>query len=230
MKRAFAIAVMILAGTALLAAQDVVDRIVATVNRQPVLLSDWDLTMRYEAFLAQRPLPLSAEAARATLDRLIDQQLLREQMASSHLRPVGGEEVENRLREVRRATPGADTEAGFRLALARYGLNEAELAARVKDQLEILRFVEMRLRPAVRVDRRSIQTYYNDTLLPELRKQGAREEPLAEVSSQIEELLSQERLDALLADWLKQLREGSEIHLYLPAPPAEPPATRQETR
>ncbi len=226
MKRALAIAVMLLASSAALLG-DVVDRVVATVNRQPILLSDWDLAMRYEAFLGQLPLPLPDEAARAVLDRLIDQQLLREQMSTAHLRPVRPGEIAQRVQEIRRATSGASTDVAFRLALARFGLKEEELAECVRNELEILRFVDAHLRPAVRVDRRSIEAYYNDTLLPELRKKGAAEPPLAEVTGQIEELLLQQRLDALLSDWLKELREHSDIHLEVPAPAA---TARRETQ
>ncbi len=204
-----------------LSAGEVVDRIVATVNRQPVLLSDWETAMRYEAFLDQRPLPLPSERANATLDRLIDQELLREQMRTSHVPAVTAEEIATQIQEIRKNTAGCDSDAGFRAALARYGLSESELRERVTSQFAILRFLDVRLRPTVHIDRRSIEAYYNDTLLPELRQKGQPAASLADVSAQIEELLSQQRVDAILSDWLKDLRQQSEIHIQqVPAAPA----------
>src|SRR5512146_1070385 len=138
MRRALAITLLVLAGSALLPGQDVLDRIVVKVNGRPILLSDWDLGVRYEAFVEQRPLPLEENAALAVLDRLIDQELLREQMPTSHVRPVSSTEVAERLQEIRKSTPGCASDAGFRAALARYGLGEAELAERVGNQLEVL--------------------------------------------------------------------------------------------
>src|ERR1700745_58088 len=68
----------ILAGAAY--AGDVVDRIVATVNGHVILQSDWDDAVRFEAFMEGRPLGQVTDQDRGrALDRLIDQELLREQ-------------------------------------------------------------------------------------------------------------------------------------------------------
>lgn len=219
MRRSVQIVIVLLVGTILVPAE-LVDRIVATVNRQPILLSDWEIAMRYEAFIEQRPLPLSAEAARAALDRVIDQELLRQQLRGFHVRAVSDQEVADRVQEIRKNTPSGETDSGFQAALARYGLTEPELAERVANQLAILRFVEVRLRPAVHIDRRTIETYYNEKLLPDLRQKGGKDVPLAEVSAQIEELLSEQRMDAILSDWLKDLRQQSDIHIEEMTSPA----------
>jgi len=65
-------------------AGEIIDRIVASVNGQIILQSDWDDAVRYETFIDNRDLAgVSAADRKATLDRLIDQELLREQMRSS---------------------------------------------------------------------------------------------------------------------------------------------------
>src|SRR5437867_719595 len=65
-------------------ASDIIDRIVATVNGHAILQSDWEEAIRYEAFIDGRQLDkLTADDRKATLDRLIDQELLREQVRSS---------------------------------------------------------------------------------------------------------------------------------------------------
>src|SRR5207249_9164497 len=62
-------------------ATDIVDRIVATVNGHIILQSDWEDEIRYEAFINGRTLSSLTPATRkASLDRLIDQELLREQI------------------------------------------------------------------------------------------------------------------------------------------------------
>ena len=212
MKRALQLAAIVFAVTSACFAQQVVDRIVATVNRQPILLSDWEVEIRYEALLDQKPLPVSDDVARAALDRLIDQELLRQQLRSYRIDEPTTDEVNARLAEVRKQTPGMDSDRGFRAALDHYGLSESELRERVTTQLLLLHFIDVRLRPSVHVERRAIDAYYNEKLLPELRKKGETSLPtLAEVSPQIEELLSQERVDALTTDWLKDLRQQSDI-------------------
>jgi hypothetical protein len=222
MRRALQIAVVCVACAGLLRGE-ILDRIVATVNGQPILQSDWDTAMRCEAFLDQRPLQFTPEAARASLDRLVDQELLRQQIRSFQLQPAGEDRLRSRLEEIRHQTPGAASDAGWQAALNRYGLTQSEIEERIADQMEILRFIEIRLRPTVHVDRRSIEAYYYDTLLPQLKEKGAKQVPLAEVSAKIEEILSQQILDSLLAELLRDLRHQGEIHIdgsALPPPAA----------
>ena len=235
MGRALQIAVLCVACAGLLRGE-IVDRIVATVNGQPILLSDWDIAMRCEAFLDQRALQFTPAAARASLDRLVDQELLRQQIRSFQLQPVGEDRLQSRLEEIRRQIPGVAGDAGWQAALNRYGLTQSEIEERIADQMEILRFIEVRLRPTVHVDRRSIEAYYYDTLLPQLKEKGAKQVPLAEVSAKIEEILSQQILDSLLADLLRDLRQQGEIRIDGAAlPPAanateQPPQQAQQPR
>ena len=218
--------VQIVALLALLAgicpAQQIVDRIVATVNRQPILLSDWEVEMRCEAMLDQKALPLSDDVAHSALDRLIDQELVRQQIRSYRLAEPSAEEISRRVDEVRKQLVAREDLTAFRGLLARYGLSENELRDRLSTQLMILRFIDVRLRPSVHVERRSIEAYYNDTLLPEARRKGDQSPPpLADVAPQIEELLSQQRVDALTNDWLKDLRQQADIRVD-PAVGAKP--------
>ena len=216
MRRALQLVVIAVLAAGVSGAQQVVDRIVATVNRQPVLLSDWEIEVRYEALLNQQPLPFSDQASRAALDRLIDQELLRQQVRSYRVEEPTKEEVDVRVADIRRQLPGVSTDDAFRAALAKYGLTEPEFRERVSTQLLLMHFIDLRLRPSVHIDRRAIDTYYNEKLLPELRKKGETLPALAEVSPQIEELLSQERVDALTSDWLRDLRQQSEVKIDVP--------------
>src|SRR5579884_2996360 len=144
MRRALQVVAAMVFMAGVCAAQQVVDRIVATVNRQPILLSDWEVELRYEALLDQKPLPVSDDVARAALDRLIDQELLRQQLKSYRVDAPTTEEINDRIKEIRRQIPGADNDAGYHADLARYGLTEQELRDRVATQALILRFIDVR--------------------------------------------------------------------------------------
>lgn len=194
-------------------AGEVIDRIVATVNGHIILQSDWEDAVCYEAFTAGRPLDrVTAEDRKAALDRLIDQELLREQMRASDFPHATDQEVDKRVQEIRQQYPGAETGPGWQAALTRYGLNERELKNRVALQLDLLRLVDARLRPTVQIDSKSIESYYNQELLPQIRQSGAKDVPLAEVTPKIKELLTQKKMNQLLTAWLQTLRAGSEIH------------------
>ena len=193
-------------------AGDILDRIVATVNNHIILQSEWQDAIRYEAFLSGRPLDqVDAGDRKAALDRLIDQELLREQMRSSDFPHASSEGVEKRLQEIRQQYGDSDNEAGWKAALAGYGLTEDELKRRVALQQDLLGLVDARLRPNVIIDAKSIESYYNQELLPQLRQSGGQQVPLAEVTPKIKELLTQQKMNQMLLAWLHDLRSGSRI-------------------
>jgi parvulin-like peptidyl-prolyl isomerase len=193
-------------------AGDVLDRIVATVNNHIILQSEWQDAIRHEAFLSGRPLDqVNAEDRKAALDRLIDQELLREQMRSSDFPHASSEVVNKRIQEIRKQYGDTDNEAGWKAALGRYGLTEDEVRRRVALQQDLLGLVDARLRPNVIIDSKSIESYYNRELLPQLRQSGAQQVPLAEVTPKIKELLTQQKMNQMLVAWLHDLRSGSRI-------------------
>ncbi|MBS1849722.1 MAG: SurA N-terminal domain-containing protein [Acidobacteria bacterium] len=197
-------------------AGEVLDRIVATVNKQIILQSDWDNAVRYEAFMDGRPAgELGPDDRRAVLNRLIDQELLQEQMPPDAAH-AGEAAIAKRMQAIRQQYPQATTAEGWNEVLQQYGIAEKELRDYVALQLDLLRLVDEHLRPTVQVDAKSIESYYNQQLLPELRKSGAKEPALSEASSRIKELLTQQQVNQLLTSWLQSLRTSSTIRTDLP--------------
>ena len=80
-----------------------------------------------------------------------------------------------------------------------------------------MRLVDARLRPAVTIDSKSIESYYNQELVPQVLQSGGKQVPLAEVTTKIRELLTQKKMNQLLTAWLQNLRAGSEIHAEAPS-------------
>jgi hypothetical protein len=204
---------------------EVIDGIAATVNGVAILRSDVDEALRVEAFLEGRPPgPVTAAQQEAVLQRLIDQELLRQQMAGAFA-PPKPEELAERMRQVKcRVAPGtcaterprADVlpaqDQSWQAALSRYGLSEEALTGRMAAQMQLAAFLEWRLQLSAPVDAASIQAYYQEKLLPELRRQGTlTEPPFAQVSPQIAEILRQQRMDQMLDSWLQELHRQSRI-------------------
>jgi peptidyl-prolyl cis-trans isomerase SurA len=192
-------------------AADVIDRIVATVNGRIILQSDWDDAARFEALVEGRPLDKVSEQERGrALDRLIDQELLREQAQGSEATTAPAEEVQARIADIRKQHAAVDPSA-WRAALARYGFEEKQFEDRIARDLAMLRQAEARLRPTVQISPQTIESYYRETFLPELRKMGAQDIPLAEVSGKIREILTQQKVNELFGSWLQTLRSESKI-------------------
>lgn len=193
-------------------AGEVLDGIVAKVNGHIILQSDWEDEQRYEAFMNDRPLTQLMQADRkAALDHLIDQELLREQINPSESTSVSPEEIAKRLDEVRKQYAPSGDGSSWQAALARYQLTEDEIKNKIALELALNRLVDSRLRPSVQIDEKSIESYYNQEFLPQLRKAGNQDVPLPQVSPKIKEILTQRKVDDLLVAWLQDLRAGSDI-------------------
>jgi peptidyl-prolyl cis-trans isomerase SurA len=210
--KAAGLGLVLLVASLPVSAGDILDRIVATVNGHIILQSDWEDALRFEAFTSNRSTAqLTTQDRKASLDRLIDQELLREQMHSADFQHATGEEVNDRIAAIRKQYSLAESEPGWRDALTSYGLTDNELRQRISSELDALRLVDARLRPSVNIDSKSIESYYNQELLPQLRQSGAKEVALTEVSPKIKELLTEQKVNELLLAWLQNLRAGSTI-------------------
>ena len=188
----------------------IVDRVVTNVNGHVVLQSDWEQEIAFEAFSNGRdPDSFTSAERAAALDRLIDQELLREQVRPSQ--PAPAAEVSARVAEVRKLHPDCASDESWRAKLQRYGLSESSLEKRLSDQIQLMKLVEDRLRPSIQIDQRSVESYYQNQLLPEMQKAGNRAKPLTEVFGRIRDLLAEKKMNELLTGWLASLRSGSHI-------------------
>ncbi len=195
-------------------AGQVVDRVVTNVNGHVVLQSDWEQEVAFEALSNGRdPDSFTTVERGAALDRLIDQELLREQVRPAQ--PAPAEQVAARVSEVRaevrKLRPDSATDDGWQATLQRYGLTQKALEKRLSDQIQLMKLVEDRLRPSIHIDQEAVETYYHDELLPEMKKAGSRATPLNEVFGRIKDLLAQQKMNELLSGWLTNLRSGSQI-------------------
>lgn len=188
-----------------------IDRVVASVNKEPLLLSDWEDSLRFEAFLQGRPpASFTASERKSALDRLVDRDLLLQQMQADY--SPTREEVLEHLKSIRSQLKGAETNEAWRQMLASYELSEDDLYTAVRTQLQVMRFVDLRLRPSIRIERSDIESYYRDRLVPDLQKAGVKPEPLSELLPKIRELLVQEQMQTVLEAWLVNLRSQSNVH------------------
>jgi len=196
----------------------IVDRVVTDVNGHVVLQSDWEQEVAFEALSNGRdPDSFTTAERKAALDRLIDQELLGEQMKSASFEHASESEATVRLAEARKQYPGAATDEGWHAVLSRFGLAEKNLVAHVQQQIDLMRLVDARLRPAVQIDSRTIEAYYREKFVPQVKQSGVGEVPLADVSGRIRELLTQEKVNELMVSWLQSLRSESKVSVPGPA-------------
>jgi peptidyl-prolyl cis-trans isomerase SurA len=199
----------------------VVDRMVAVVNRHVILESELEQAARVEFLLQGKPIAALTAADRvAVLDRLIERSLLDQQIMNPGMLDPTPQELVAKVKEVRAGIPAGATDDQWKALLLSYGLTQQDLEEQLADQVRILRFIDLRFRGLVRVDKDAIESYYQQTFLPEVRRRNAPEPKLEEVSDKIEQILIEQRIDELLSNWLKTLRAQAHIEKMLPTQPA----------
>jgi parvulin-like peptidyl-prolyl isomerase len=209
---------LLLAG---IAQAQVVDRMVAVVNKHVILESELDQATRVELLQQGKSVDKMTDADRATvLERLIDRSLLDQQIVNPSMLDPTPEELAAKIKEVRADVPNSATDERWNAILASYGLAPQDLEEQLTSEFRILRFIDLRFRGLVRVDKDAISTYYQGTFLPEVRKRKAPEPKLADVSDKIEQILAEQSIGDLLSDWLKTLRAQAHIEKMLPQAPA----------
>ena len=199
----------------LVRAGEMLDRMIATVNGQAILQSDWEDELHYECFMSGRPLrDLTQEDRRTVFERLIDQELLRGQMSASDFKPAGNDEIAKEIDDLKQHYPQQHGGESWSAALSRYSITEADVARHVAMEINSLRLVDSRLRPSIQIDAATIEDYYKRELLPKMPK--GQQPSFEEASPKIRELLVQQKINELLSSWLDSLRSQAQIQIIVP--------------
>jgi hypothetical protein len=191
-----------------------IDRLLAAVNGKIITSADLNLARNLNALVlfgkeTENP------SLREEIDRLLDLELMRQELENFTLVDEDPQRTEARLLAIRNAY----AEIGGLPPLLRWlGLQESELISYLRLQDSILQFVNFRFRPFATVAPEDIRNYYQASLIPQLKDAGAPLPALDEVSSKIEEILKEEKVNSLLDQWMNSLRKDSRIEYLLSAP------------
>lgn len=210
----------------------VLERVVAVVNNQAILASDIDHEIRLSVLDPGRGGMGVLTPSRA-LDQLIGRALIQQQIRQEDQQAAepSQAEVNARLGEIRRELPACvrqncASDAGWKAFLAAHSLTQEDVETYLRYRLEILRFIEERFRQGISISPEEIAIYYHDTLLPQYAK-GEAVPALDKVSTRIQEILLQQRVNALFDEWLNNLRKQGDVEVLDPsleAPSLEAPA------
>ena len=191
---------------------EIVDRTIAVVNGHLITWSDLDEQMRFEALQNQRSLrELTAEERRTAFDHLVQNWILRDQMQGMF--PAADEDVEARIADLRQLWHMEKDPAKWSSLVESYGLGAEELHKLTANQLEILRFLDFRVQPLVRITRQEVEEYYRTTLTPQLEAKGETPEPVQKLAPKIRELLMQQKMNQELDKWMANLRSQAQVRL-----------------
>jgi len=195
-----------------------IDRVIAVVNRQVILQSDLEDEIQLSV-LDPTAAGNTRDTRQQALDRLISRTLIQQQIQQEKIpaaEPTAAE-VADRLTQLRTGLPACirsdcASDAGWNAFLAHHELSPMRVEKYLRNRLQILSFIELRFREGIRITPEEIETYYRETLLPQYPS-GQTPPPLQQVSARIEEILLQQRVNALFDTWLSNLRSQGQIQV-----------------
>ncbi len=188
-----------------LARAELVDRIVAIIDREVVTLSEAEQASEIARARTGASAPLVS-----VVERLIESRLVEREVERFTGEPVSPELVDGALGEVRARF---SSETAFREMLRRNGLSEEELRATLRRQIGVAEYLEQRFRPLAFVTEEQIEVYYRDELLPSV--EGTRLPELSEVSEAIRRILEERAFNARVEEWIEGLKGRARIRRYV---------------
>jgi hypothetical protein len=205
--RGFWAAIVLAVAGGCLPCQEIVDRIVARVENDVILWSDIRALSRYQEFLDGKP-----ETDAQILDRLIDQWIVRTEAAVSRSPQPSEADID---RSMSRLRTSFDSEQEYETRKKLAGLSEQEIRAMAASQLYLSNYLDSRFRPAVQIDPKAIEDFYEKAVVTRAKARG-QEPPTLEASRDaIQEALVQSGIDEQAEKWLKESRLRLHIEKFL---------------
>ena len=202
------------------AAPRTVDRILATVDGDPILLSDLERLIGL-GIVRRTEGESDGALERRALDRMIENRLRLHELDRFGYEQAPLEEIDRRYQRIRDRFA---SEAEFRAELDRLGLDDTRLRLLVARQISILAYVEERLGPRVFVGVEDIRKYFDEELKPQLVARGEAVPAIESVREEIRGVLREKRLNEEIDRWTRDLRAKADIEDFLdqgskPLPP-----------
>jgi len=192
----------------------VIDRVAIVVGRRAVKLSDIERDLRSSQLLNHQNLDLSDAAKRKIADRVIEQELIRQEIQTGNWSKPSDADVEAFVAKIQKDRFGG-SESAMTSALGSYGLTPEQFRKYVLWQLTVLRFIDERFRPGVLVTDEDVQAYF-DQHRDELVKQHPGQTTLEQLAPVIREQLIGERVNQAFEEWLQQARRRARVQ-FIPA-------------
>jgi len=189
-------------------AQQIVDQVLTQVNDDIITRIDllWSIAIDPKA---PSPVgPVGADLLRQKLDVMIDERLIAQEAARIPTSDISQDEIDKKRTAL---ISGFKSEAEFRQRAGSVGLTPQKIDELLRQRILIDRFVDFRFRSFVLATEQEIKRYYDEHIVPEVRKAGQVPPPLDQVRDKISEVLKQEKVNTDIDKWLAAARQRAEV-------------------
>ena len=183
------------------ASAELVDRIVASVNNDVITLSELERAVAFNvAFGGKNDDKLRSE----TLEGLINRHLLIQEAYRLKFVEVSDQDINAEIEKLKLRLGSENAFAGF---LARLDITREQLGRMLGERILVEKFIEKKIGLYVRVSRDEARDYFNN------HPAEFRDKRFQEVQRTITSMLTDQKLEQQVAQYLAELRSKADIRL-----------------
>jgi hypothetical protein len=200
------VALLALAATCL-RSQELLDQIAARVESDIILLSEVRTLSRYQMLVDGK-----AESDAAILDRLIDQWIVRSEADTARFPHPTDVEIAHGVEHLQASFASPEEYEGRK---KQSELSDKEIRRMVTAQLYLSNYLDSRFRPAVQVDAKQVEDFYQQSVVPRAKAHNQAPPPLDASREYIQEALVQRGINNQAEVWLKESRARLHVEKFL---------------
>jgi hypothetical protein len=187
--------------------QELLDQIVARVESDVILLSEVRTLSKYQMLVDGK-----AESDAAILDRLIDQWIVRNEADTARFPHPADVEIARGVEHLQASFASPEE---YETRKKQSGLSDKEIQRMVAAQLYLNNYLDSRFRPAVQVDTKQVEEFYQQAVVPRAKARNQAPPPLDASREYIQEALVQRGVNEQAEVWLKESRARLHVQKFL---------------
>jgi len=190
-----------------LTAQELLDRMVARVEGDILLLSEVRALSRYQELVDGK-----SESDAQILDRLIDQWIVRNEASTARFPRPSEDDINKGVERVQKSFPSA---AEYESRRSQVGLSYAEIRELVGSQLYLSNYLDSRFRPSAQVTQKEVEDFYQNGVVARAQARGQTPPTLEAAHDLIQEALVQRSIDEQANRWLSESRSRVHVEKFM---------------
>jgi parvulin-like peptidyl-prolyl isomerase len=198
MKHKWLVSGLLLIAAVIAAGQEVIDRIVARVDNDIILMSEVRALAKYQTFVDGK-----AEPDADILERLIDQYIVRNEAKAALFPQPSDEEVKRSLERLERSFSSPEE---YEERKKQSGLTDEDINRMLRAQLYLSNYLDSRFRASIQIDDQDIENFYKSRIVPRAESRGQTPPTLDAARGFIQEALVQRAINEQSDRWLKEAR------------------------
>lgn len=187
--------------------QELLDEVAARVEGDIILLSEVRTLSRYQMLVDGK-----AESNPAILDRLIDQWIVRNEADAARFPHPSDLEIARGVAHLQASFASSEE---YQARKVQSGLNDKEIEHMLAQQLYLSNYLDSRFRPAVQVNAKQVEDFYQQAVVPRAKARNQPPPPLDVSREYIQDALVQQGINEQADKWLKESRSRLHVEKFL---------------